>query len=71
MNETQKQVAQIQQSAQTDPRFKQQGEVEVTPEAKDYTNRVFKSLLPHFPAWRQSCPEPDDLGRLKTHGLKR
>jgi len=70
MNEIQKQVANIQQSAQTDPRFKKSAEVEVTPEAKEYTNRIFKSLLPHFPAWRQSCPEKEDLGRLKNAWTK-
>ena len=70
LNEIQKQISKIQLSAQTDPRFKQSAEVEVTPEAKEYTNRVFKSLLPHFPAWRQSCPEPDDLGRLKNAWTK-
>ena len=70
MNEIQKHISNIQQSAQTDPRFKQYDEVTVTPEAKEYTNRIFKSLLPHFPAWRQSCPEPDDLGRLKNAWTK-
>jgi hypothetical protein len=70
MNEIQKQVHNIQQSAQTDPRFKQHDEVTVTPEAKEFTNRVFRSLLPHFPAWRQSCPEPEDLGRMKNAWTK-
>jgi hypothetical protein len=70
MIEIQRQVANIQQSAQTDPRFKQYDEVTVTSEAKEYTNRIFKSLLPHFPAWRQSCPEPDDLGRMKNAWTK-
>lgn len=70
MSEIQNQVARIQRTAQTDTRFKQPDHVEVTPEAKEFTNRLFKSLLPHFPAWRQSCPEPDDLGRLKNAWTK-
>ncbi len=70
MNEIQKHISNIQQSAQADPRFKQYDEVTITPESKEFTNRVFKSLLPHFPAWRQSCPEPDDLGRLKNAWTK-
>ena len=65
-----KQVAQIQRSAQVDPRFKQHEEVEVTADVKDFTNRLIKSVLPHFPAWRQSCPQPEDLGRLKNAWAK-
>ena len=70
MNEMQKHVTSIQQSALNDPRFKQHVDVEVTPEVKDFTNRLIKSILPHFPAWRQSCPNQDDLGRLKNAWAK-
>jgi hypothetical protein len=60
------QVAKIQQSAISDPRFKQSHEeLEITDAALDGVNKLFNSILPHFPAWRQSCPTDDDLSRLK------
>ena len=65
MNEVQRRVAAIQKSAMTDPRFKQNQEVSVTSEDADYINKLFNSILPHFPAWRQTCPTDSDLQRLK------
>jgi hypothetical protein len=60
------QVAKIQQSAISDPRFKQsEAEPEITDNALAGVNKLFNSILPHFPAWRQSCPTDDDLSRLK------
>lgn len=64
------QVANIQQSALTDPRFKHNEDVEVTPAAIQYIDSLFNSMLPHFPAWRQSCPTEEDLGRLKSAWAK-
>ena len=61
-----KEVAKIQESAQIDPRFKKHEEdLEITDSALDGVNKLFNSILPHFPAWRQSCPTDDDLSRLK------
>lgn len=61
-----KQVANIQKSSLLDPRFKKYDEdTEITDNALDGVNRLFNSILPHFPAWRQSCPTDDDLSRLK------
>lgn len=65
MNELEKHIAKIQNSATTDPRFKNNEEVSVSKEDADYINRLFNSILPHFPAWRQTCPTDDDLKRLK------
>jgi hypothetical protein len=64
------QIANIQQSAISDPRFKHNEDVEVTPAAKQYIDTLFKSMLPHFPAWRQSVPTDEDLGRLKSAWAK-
>lgn len=59
-------IAKIQKSALTDPRFKKiDGDLEITDNALDGVNKLFNSILPHFPAWRQSCPTDDDLSRLK------
>ena len=61
-----KEVAKIQESAKIDPRFKKYEEdLEITDSALDGVNKLFNSILPHFPAWRQSCPTDDDLSRLK------
>ena len=65
-----KQVASIQQSAISDPRFKHNEEVEITPEAVKAVEMIFNSMLPHFPAWRQTCPTDEDLGRLKAAWTK-
>ena len=59
-------VAKIQQSAITDPRYKQHEEdLPITDEALNGVNKLFNSILPHFPGWRQACPTDDDLSRLK------
>lgn len=63
-------VANIKNSAVSDPRFKHNDEVEVTREVSEYIDMIFNSMLPHFPAWRQSCPTADDLGRLKNAWAK-
>lgn len=60
-----KQVQAIQKSAISDPRFKHSDEVTVTAEDAAFMNRLFNSILPQFPAWRQTCPTDDDLNRLK------
>ena len=61
-----KEVAKIQESAKIDPRFKKYEEdLEITDSALEGVNKLFNSILPHFPAWRQSCPTDDDLSRLK------
>ena len=65
-----KQVANIQKSALTDPRFKQSEEIQITPEAVNYVDKVFRSILPHFPAWRQTCPTDADLGMMKAAWTK-
>jgi hypothetical protein len=65
-----KQVQNIQNSAVNDPRFKKNEEVVITQEAVNYVEKLFNSLLPHFPAWRQSCPTDEDLGRLKSAWTK-
>lgn len=61
----QNQIAKIQNSALTDPRFKQNEELPITDNALDGVNKLFNSILPHFPGWRQACPTDDDLSRLK------
>ena len=63
-------LAKIQNSAINDPRFKQNEEVVITPEAVNYAEKLFNSMLPHFPAWRQTCPTDEDLGRLKSAWTK-
>ena len=61
-----KQVEKIQQSAVSDPRFKKYDEdLQITDNALEGVNKLFNSILPHFPAWRNSCPTDDDLSRLK------
>ena len=61
-----KEIARIQHSAITDPRFKKYDEdLEITDQALDGVNKLFNSILPHFPGWRQACPTDDDLSRLK------
>jgi hypothetical protein len=70
MNDIQAHIAKIQKSASEDPRFKHNGEVTVTEEAVQYANKIFNSMLPHFPAWRQSCPDGESLGRLKSAWTK-
>lgn len=65
-----KQVKQIQDSAISDPRFKQNEEIQITPEAVNYVDKVFRSILPHFPAWRQTCPTDSDLGMMKAAWTK-
>jgi hypothetical protein len=60
------QISKIQKSAVSDPRFKQHIEDSpVTDQALDGINKLFNSILPHFPGWRQACPTDDDLSRLK------
>ena len=66
----QSEIEKIQNSAVNDPRFKKNEEVVITPEAVNYVEKLFNSLLPHFPAWRQSCPTDEDLGRLKSAWTK-
>ncbi len=58
-------LAKIQCSAQTDPRFKHHEEVVITKEAENHVARLFNSMLPNFPAWRQTCPDQESLGRMK------
>lgn len=64
------QVQKIQDSAISDPRFKQNEEIQITPEAVNYVDKVFRSILPHFPAWRQTCPTDADLGMMKAAWTK-
>jgi len=60
------QVKSIQDSLAVDPRFKKfQEDMPITDNALEGVNKLFNSILPHFPAWRQSCPTDDDLSRLK------
>ena len=68
--ELQNQLASIKRSAELDPRFKHNDDVEITQEAAGAVDVIFKSMLPHFPAWRQSCPTDEDLGRLKAAWTK-
>jgi len=70
LNQLQKQIQSIQNSANNDPRFKQNQEIVITQEAVSYVEKLFNSMLPHFPAWRQSCPTDEDLGRLKSAWTK-
>ena len=63
-------IANIKPTAIEDPRWKQSDEVIVTQESVDYVERVFKSMLPHFPAWRQTCQSEEELGRLKSAWTK-
>lgn len=58
-------LAKIQRSAQTDPRFKHHEEIVITKEAESHVARLFNSMLPNFPAWRQTCPDAESLGRMK------
>ncbi len=66
----QNEIAKIQNSAVNDPRFKKNEEVVITPEAVHAVEAIFASMLPHFPAWRQTCPTDEDLGRLKAAWTK-
>ena len=65
-----KQIANIQQSAATNQRWKQDAEIEITDHALDGVDKLFKSILPHFPAWRQTCKTEEELGRLKLAWTK-
>ena len=66
MTDIKNEIAKIQESAVTDPRFKKYDEdLPITDQALEGVNKLFNSILPHFPAWRQACPTDDDLSRLK------
>lgn len=63
-------ISNIQSSAIGDPRWKQDTTIEITDKAREGVDKLFASILPHFPAWRQTCKNNQELGSMKLAWTK-